>query len=218
MGNPDEGERTFLQKWRDQLADQPEDVHRVAVDLLAFYYLFPSNVTLQHKVAVLGEVIGWRLGERPPDFELLQRAYTAKVGHAGMQYGLAIPWQLTLFLETFRRVHAESVASTDHKGYQRIADEIKEKVGRSGSGRNILLHLFFPERYERISSEDHKRKIVTAFGYRTGGAQDEDEKLLNIRRSFEEESDRDNFDFYDEDVEPLWKPKGKQEKALGTRV
>lgn len=43
VGNPDEGNRPFLEKWHDQLENQDEDVHRVAVDLIAFYYLFPQS-------------------------------------------------------------------------------------------------------------------------------------------------------------------------------
>ena len=40
--HPDEGKRTFLEKWHDQLLNEPEDVHRIAADLMAFYHLFPS--------------------------------------------------------------------------------------------------------------------------------------------------------------------------------
>jgi len=32
IGHPDEGKRSFMEKWRDQLAGLPPDVHRVAVD------------------------------------------------------------------------------------------------------------------------------------------------------------------------------------------
>jgi hypothetical protein len=41
---PDTGKRTFFDKWHDQLADQPGDVHRIATDVVAFYHLFPGNV------------------------------------------------------------------------------------------------------------------------------------------------------------------------------
>ena len=40
---PDEGKRSFMEKWHDQLADQSPDVHRIAADLMAFYYLFPAT-------------------------------------------------------------------------------------------------------------------------------------------------------------------------------
>jgi hypothetical protein len=219
VGNPDEGDRPFLEKWHDQLANQDEDVHRVAVDLLAFYYLFPSNIGQRRKFDVIEEVIGWKVRESPPDYALLQRAYAAKVGHAGQLYGRAIPWQLNLYLEFAQRVRSEGIPPTDHKTYTRVADELKEKIGRSSAGRNILLHLFFPERFERIASGDHKRRIVKAFSDRTGGLEDDDDKLLNIRRSLVEEYGREDLDFYDPDIEPLWNPEREgQEKENGANT
>jgi hypothetical protein len=62
IGHPDTGKRSFLEKWRDQLADQPEDVHRVAADSIAFYYLFPSNVGQVAKLANVNSVISWVVG------------------------------------------------------------------------------------------------------------------------------------------------------------
>jgi len=35
IGQPDEGKRSFMEKWRDQLAGQPPDVHRVVATLQA---------------------------------------------------------------------------------------------------------------------------------------------------------------------------------------
>jgi hypothetical protein len=220
VGHPDEGPRTFFEKWHDQLADQAKDVHRVAVDLLAFYYLFPLNVKPQKKLEAVEEVIGWKLQERPPDFALLERAYAAKLGHAGIQYAIALPWQLNLYIELAQRVRSESIPPTDHEAYKRIADELKEKIGRCGAGRNILLHLFFPERFEYIASGDHKRKIIRAFWDRTEGVDDEDEALLNIRRSLVNDFSREDLDFYDPDIEPLWRnPERigqKKEKSVKT--
>ena len=35
IGRPDEGKDSFLDKWQNQLADQPPDVHRIAADATA---------------------------------------------------------------------------------------------------------------------------------------------------------------------------------------
>ena len=44
IGHPDEGERNFEEKLRDQLSPLPDDATRVAVEAVAFYYLFSSKV------------------------------------------------------------------------------------------------------------------------------------------------------------------------------
>jgi hypothetical protein len=54
---PDTGKRSFFDKWHDQLADQPEDVHRLATDVVAFYHLFPGNVGRDAKLRDVNTVI-----------------------------------------------------------------------------------------------------------------------------------------------------------------
>jgi hypothetical protein len=104
VGNPDEGNRPFLEKWHDQLSDESDDVHRVAVDLLAFYYLFPSNIGRPRNLEVAEEVAGWKLENDPPDLGLLERTYASSIGNAGTQYTRSMPWQLSLYLEFFQQV------------------------------------------------------------------------------------------------------------------
>ena len=40
IDNPNEGQGTFLEKWKSQLDDCSEEVHRLATELLGFYHLF----------------------------------------------------------------------------------------------------------------------------------------------------------------------------------
>src|SRR5947209_656222 len=47
---------TFFERYKQQLGGQPDDLHRLAIDLLAFYYLFPDNITVGQKMARLQEV------------------------------------------------------------------------------------------------------------------------------------------------------------------
>lgn len=46
---PDEGERSFREKFADQLNDESQAVKRLAAEALAVYFLFPSNVHAQKK-------------------------------------------------------------------------------------------------------------------------------------------------------------------------
>ena len=62
LGRDDSGEGIFLDKLRDQLADEPDDVLRVAADTLAFYFLFPRSSTVgpEKKLEAIQAIVGWR--------------------------------------------------------------------------------------------------------------------------------------------------------------
>ncbi|MFC2018259.1 hypothetical protein ACFLTQ_03035, partial [Chloroflexota bacterium] len=53
INNPDLGDRSFFDKWKDQLKDQPEDIHRIAADIIVLYNLFPANIRQDTKMGNL---------------------------------------------------------------------------------------------------------------------------------------------------------------------
>ena len=77
MGNPDESDRPFLTKWHDQLAGEPETIHKLAADVLAFYFLFlsRSQITKKTKLERLSTVVSWKLLDELPDLELVDKAF-----------------------------------------------------------------------------------------------------------------------------------------------
>lgn len=204
IGNPDTGTGTFFEKWRDQLADQPEEVHLVATDTVAFYYLHPGNIGRERKLAGVEKVIGWKLEQQQPELELLEKAYSAKVGHAGTLYNTRRPEQVDFYLQFFGEVLSSDIDPTDADACKRLADSVRERVPQSGPARHILLHLLFPEYFERIASDRYKQKIVEAFADRAGRASDRDDALLNIRHALVEEYGREDLDFYEDGIREIW--------------
>src|SRR5207247_5283199 len=79
LGRPDEGDRSFEEKLQDQLAPLPDDAHRVMADAIAFYYLFPSKVNPDTKLAKVREVISWRLKESPRNVEVRSEEHTSEL-------------------------------------------------------------------------------------------------------------------------------------------
>jgi hypothetical protein len=201
---PDTGKRSFLEKWRDQLIDQPEDVHRVAADSIAFYYLFPSNVGRETKLAKVRSVISWKLQGDQPDLHLLERAYSTKVGSPGPHYLMGQPSQIAFFLDFARGALSGPVDPRNPTACKRLADEVRARVQGSSEARHVLLHLLFPEQFERIGSETNKRQIVEAFRDAAGGAEDLDDALLNIRAVLARRYGREDLDFYDDDIRRHW--------------
>lgn len=204
VDSPEEGQRTFFEKWRDQLADEPEDVHRMAADMLAFYYLFPTNIGFDKKMANLRRVIGWKLADDFPDLDLVENAFGAGVGIAGMLYNTKMPWQMIFYLQFFREVFSDRLNPYDVEVCRRLANKVKSELQSSNPAYNILLHLFFPERFERTAADTHKRRMVEAFRDTSGGERNTDEALEKIRAALVKEYGREDLDFYDEDIRPRW--------------
>jgi MoxR-like ATPase len=204
IGHPDTSRRTFFEKWRDQLADQPEAIHRIAADTIAFYHLFPSNVGHETKIADVRRVISWKLDRDQPNFELLERAYSSSVGSPGMHYLTGRRWQVAFFLEFARGVLSGLSDPQDPTECKRLADEVRGRVQESSEARHVLLHLLFPDRFERIASESHKRQIVETFRDASGGAEDLDDALSAIRRTLTQRRGRRDLDFYDDDIRTVW--------------
>jgi hypothetical protein len=98
---PDTGKRSFFDKWHDQLADQPEDLHRIATDVVAFYHLFPGNVGRDAKLRDVNTVMSWKLAQEQPgsDLEILEQAYCTSIGNPGIHYLIGRPWQIAFYLD-----------------------------------------------------------------------------------------------------------------------
>lgn len=209
IDRPDETSRPFLDKWHDQLLDQPDDVHRLAADVLAFYYLFPTNVGANTKLQRIKTLLNWRLQDDQPDLALIEAAFAATgLGSPGMFYLTTQPFQIEYYLRFFRAIIDGDADPHDVSECRTIADAtLQQHAARSPHPtRHIVLHLLFPEQFEPIASQSHKERIVATFANRAGGVKHIDDALLAIRHSFEASSGP-SFDFYgDATIYAQWHP------------
>jgi hypothetical protein len=60
LSNPAQAGHSFYRLWRNGLAEQSEDVHCIAADIVALYYLFPADLSGEAKLRTLSRVIRWR--------------------------------------------------------------------------------------------------------------------------------------------------------------
>jgi len=202
--NPDTGKRSFIEKLHDQLLGDSEDVHRVAADLIAFYYLFPSNIGIDAKLKELNEITSWKLSEDKPDFSALKDAFERGLGQAGLRFSTGKPWQFAFLIQFSLIVIRDRLDPYDGDSCKRAADLAVTEVPLGKVARNMLLHLFFPDEFERIVIEGHRRQIIEAFGDKEAKDSDEDIALLNIRTSLKQKLGRETVDFYDSDIYPSW--------------
>ena len=90
-----------------------------------------------------------------------------------------------------------------------LSKEFKSSLQvRSITMCNILCHLTFPEKYERISSDNHKRQIVETFSEIILKSDEDgkniDEIIYLIRKKIGELNSNTSFDFYDEKIRKIW--------------
>src|SRR5450830_82815 len=82
--NPDESDKKFFEKFEGQLSNVDPDTVKVAVDLLALYYLYPGGTGASTKLARLRQVAEWHGLEDQLDLTFVEPAFAAKgIGHPG---------------------------------------------------------------------------------------------------------------------------------------
>ncbi len=203
---PDEGERSFIDKFQDQIKPMGTEVIRLAAELLAVYFLFPSNVGGLRKRQLVNEVLGWA-DDSLPETHRISRALEHGIGSGGQGYNTRRFFEIAFliaFARAWKALPAEQQHATAHDPwkFQEMIDGVKG--AESKQLRHMLLHLLFPDSFERIASGNHKRRIITAFTGFVRDEEDEDRQLLAIRRGLEELMPGKNLDFYWAPLEATW--------------
>ena len=210
---PDEGERSFTEKYSDQVKPAGPDICRLAAELVAVYFFFPSNVGAVRKEGLVGEVLGWAGDDFPSDSPLSE-ALAQGIGSGGQGYNTRRPNEIAFLIEfaiAWKRMPAEKRASAaaDPWKFMDILDGMEGADSRQI--RHMLLHVFFPDEFERIASRDHKRRIVAAFAslLDADAPEDTDRRLLSIREKLEALLERKDLDFYRNPLVEVWNDSGE---------
>ncbi|MDZ7891754.1 MAG: AAA family ATPase, partial [Rhodoferax sp.] len=207
VATPDEGDRSFIDKFRDQVKPAGQDVVRLAGELLCVYFLFPSSVGGFRKRQVVNEVFGW-VGDSLPDTNLVSKAFERGIGSGGQGYNTRRPFEIAFLIEfaiawkKLTPAEQQEIAA-DPWRFQALVEGIDD--AESKQLRHMLLHLLFPDSFERIASGNHKRRVIAAFsGLITDESDNEDQNLLAIRRALEALLPKRDLDFYWAPLEAAW--------------
>jgi len=205
IDNPDAGEGTFLEKWEVQLDDQPDDVHRLAAEILGFYHLFHNTGSTDTKLTQLEEIIHWKLSNDAPNLSYFKKAFDSLgIGNPGIYYVTARYDVIGYFLKTFMEIKESGIEAENHLAVKEIADLVALNHPRNATGsRNVFMHLLFPDEYERSSSGSHREAIRKKYEDIAVLPEDLDEALFTIRQELSKEYGSD-FDFYDENIQAQW--------------
>lgn len=204
---PDEGDRSFIDKFRDQIKPAGQEVVRLAAEMLCIYFLFISSVGGVRKRQIVNEVLGWS-DDKLLDTAPVSRAFERGIGSGGQGYNTRRPFEIAFLIEfaiAWKKLSSEEQQQTaaDPWRFQELIDGIEHAESRQL--RHMLLHLLFSDHFERIASGYHKRRVIAAFSDLVTEASDnEDKQILSIRRSLENLLRNRELDFYEEPLEAAW--------------
>jgi 5-methylcytosine-specific restriction protein B len=144
---PDTSDRTFREKYKDQVQGEAQPVIRLAAEVLAVYFLFPSNVTAHKKRELVGEVLSWG-GDTLPEGHLVHQAFAAGLGSGGQGYNTRRPDELALLIRfaiAWKQQNAEEARQRiqDPWLFEDFLREVEDADRRQL--RHMLLHLLFPD-------------------------------------------------------------------------
>jgi 5-methylcytosine-specific restriction protein B len=207
VATPDEGDRTFIDKFKDQVGKAGQDVSRLAAEILSVYFLFPSSVGGVRKRQVVNEVLSWG-GDTLPESHLVSSAFANGIGSGGQGYNTRRPFEIAFLIEltiAWKKLpqNQQKEIAADPWRFQAIVDSIED--AESKQLRHMLLHLLFPKYFERIASGNHKRRIIKAFsGLVATESDDDDRTLLAIRQELEKLLPNQRLDFYLSPLVEAW--------------
>lgn len=222
--------RTFIEKLQEQLTGGSPEVCKFGSELLWVLYLFPGGlISSGKKTQQVTQIWEWS-GVKFPGSPLEPVAFDAHIGHPGTafnthrwrEYGYL--WRVTV---SFKKLpEAEQIKLLgDGWAFSIWLDGNEDSTQRLM--RNILLHLLFPDLFERIASKQHKFKIRNAFVHKTGTTGNStpaglseiarcDWELWRIRQALEAESPTKGVDFYMPPWFYVWDPDDKPADSVSS--
>jgi 5-methylcytosine-specific restriction protein B len=204
---PDEGDRSFIDKFRDQVKPAGQTITRLAAEMLCVYFLFPSNVGGYRKRELVNEVLGWG-GDALSSDHVVSAAFERGIGSGGQGYNTRRPFEIGFLIEfaiAWKKASDAERAEAlgDPWKFQERVDDVEGAEARQL--RHMLLHLVFPDDFERIASGNHKWRVLSAFdGLVQSPPEDSDQHLRAVRRELEKLLPGKQLDFYWPPLEAAW--------------
>ncbi len=207
---PLEDDRTFLEKFREQLKGD-RGLILLGAEAMAVYYLIVSTggVRPATKRERVNEVLSWA-GEQLAEDSAVWRAFAEGIAHPGQYFLVRMELQIGFLVDFARRLKGQPVEKRreildDPWHLRDFMDETDNET--TPAIRHVLLHLLHPDTFERIASGAHKQSIARTYaGFVKDGEADLDEQLLTIRERLEAllNKPRTEVDFYQPPLEGTW--------------
>lgn len=222
IGQPEEGERGFFEKLKDQLSPTTPDVKKLAAEMLWVMLLCPSNITAEKKSEIVRLVWAWSGGTLPVESPWLALSVLDGIGSAGTSYSHYRWRELAFFIRLMLGLKKASPAQREEllgDGWKlaKWLEAVPEANTRQF--RPMMLFMLFPDDFERIFGGNDRRRIVRIFTnkskaeVRTLSAFEIDRQLNAIRKEQEGTLGNTQIDFYLSPLKEKWERLDQDEDA-----
>jgi hypothetical protein len=225
LDQPDESDDDFYTKLKRQLEGSPAEVYQLMAELLYVHFLIVWHDAMggPTKEGQIRKVLAWS-SEQIPLPKSLTAGLMSGIARPGGAFFFKRPFQVGFLIEFAERWKQQSTERRRRllgdpwafKEFLHFEPTGKMFDESKGDGtyriqRNAVLHLVFPDTFEKILSIAQKSKIAEAFAeFVTEADQDIDRQLVQIRQGIEAQLGRE-FDFYADDIRAQWDPHFKSE-------
>ncbi len=226
VDHPDYGSDDFLTKLKGQMKPVSRPAKQLMAEMIWALLLFPSNMkanTKRRQVCDLWSLSGEQL---PPNHPMLRDEVLKGIGSGGPGFNNYRPAELKYLLDLMLDLkhHSETERRSLLTDYDLFISWITA-VPREGSRqfRHMLRFFAFPDRVERISSNNDRRSILTAFEVAPARQIQQwkdrqlDEALAALRAKLQSENPGETLDFYMPNLKERW-AKDRKVKTLEGEV
>ncbi len=212
--HPDDGDDDFMTKLKGQMTPSSPPAQQLMAEMLWALLLFPSNMKARTKRLQIRDI--WSLSGQQLDekHSLLSDAVLVGIGSGGPGFNNYRPDELEYLIALVRDLKQKNGSErrrvlTDYDAFFKWIDAVPRNGSRQF--RHMLRFFAFPDRVERISSNNDRRKILEAFG--TGSRREVkewkdrqlDDKLMELRTSLQSAQPSGAvLDFYDTPLKEKW--------------
>ena len=184
--------------------------------MVLVHFLFPSRIGGPTKRNLVKTVLSWgqqSVEDTHPAMAVLSRG----IGSGGQGYNTRRPNEIAFVINlarSFKQLSpAEQAAALSGPWtFRQLVDGVPG--ADSAQFRHMILHLLFPDAFERIASNNHKWKLEKTFhGLAGADLTDRDERLLAIRQRLTEVLGKPSLDFYEPPLVVAWYPEEDEENS-----
>lgn len=211
--HPDFGNDDFMTKLKGQMKNASPPAQQLMAEMLWALLLFPSNMkarTKRQQVRDIWALPGHQLADNHP---LLEDQVFVGIGSGGPGFNNYRPNELEYLITLVRDMKQKNEAErrrvlTDYDAFLGWIGAVPRKGSRQF--RHMLRFFAFPNRVERISTNNDRRKILRAFGSASTrevadlNDRQLDDKLMELRARLQTEHPSAVLDFYESPLQERW--------------
>ncbi|MCZ7664807.1 MAG: hypothetical protein M5U22_18645 [Thermoleophilia bacterium] len=212
---PDTSKASFEEKLSRQLTGAGDDAIQLMAEIVLMHLLIHHHISGDKKRQTLQTILGW-MAEPTSVSSQVDAALDFGLANPGTYFSTGRDRQLRFLIEwmrSWREVPTDAVPPLLADPWAFREHVLSAEVSGARLQQNAILHLLFPDTFERSVSRNHKQAILAAFADLIGGSDraqdlDEDRALLEIRQELTKTHGPD-VDFYNTPaVERQWRGSG----------